>query len=300
MGSFLNIRPLERPQIPLVTDWARAEDFTPGVGDVAIYRHTDRQGLWLGWLGQEPVGCIAGVRYNAEYGFMGLFLVRPEHRGRGHGVALWGHAMDYLADLSCIGVEAAPERVDDYAGWGFAPASATTRWRLISDGHRRDSHTDTGNFPGLGGPDQRLLEGVAIPAVAVQAYDAQREPSPRPHFLADWLNHPTGTVLALVDRDGQCHGFGRIRPCLLRRGEGWRIGPLLADSPALAGQLLAGLMHRHPGVVLIDAPGANPAAAPLLAGLGFQPVSHTLRMYRGTAPTVPLGDVYGLACLELG
>ena len=76
--------------------------------------------------------------------------------------------------------------------------------------------------------------------MVVQAYDAQREPSPRPHFLADWLQHPAGSVLALVDGEGRCHGFGRIRPCLLRRGEGWRIGPLLADSAELATLLLAG------------------------------------------------------------
>jgi [ribosomal protein S18]-alanine N-acetyltransferase len=76
--------------------------------------------------------------------------------------------------------------------------------------------------------------------------------------------------------------------------------PLLADTPALAGQLLEALIHRHPGVVLIDAPGANPAAAVLLEVLGFRPLSRTLRMYRGTPPAVPLSEVYGLACLELG
>ncbi|MCP9927082.1 GNAT family N-acetyltransferase [Cyanobium sp. CH-040] len=294
MASGLKIHPLGRSDIPLVTAWARAENFAPGAGDVAIYRHTDRQGLWVGRLGQEPVGCIAGVRYNAAYGFLGLFLVKPEHRGRGYGLQLWRHALEHLADLACIGLEAAPERVDDYAGWGFEPATTTTRWQLISDGR---AGGDTA--PVLHGP-ARLLQGAAVPAPAVQAYDAQREPSPRPHFLADWLTHPAGTVLALVDGSGQCRGFGRIRPCLLRGGEGWRIGPLLADSPGLARQLLTGLIRRHPGVVLIDAPAGNPHAATLLEDLGFRPLSRTLRMYRGSAPAVPLTDVYGLACLELG
>ncbi len=35
-------------------------------------------------------------------------------------------------------------------------------------------------------------------------------------------------------------------------------------------------------------------------GLGFAPISATLRMYRGAQPQVSLADVYGLACLELG
>jgi len=29
-------------------------------------------------------------------------------------------------------------------------------------------------------------------------------------------------------------------------------------------------------------------------------VSHTMRMYRGGPPQLPLQDLYGLACLELG
>jgi ribosomal-protein-alanine N-acetyltransferase len=53
-------------------------------------------------------------------------------------------------------------------------------------------------------------------------------------------------------------------------------------------------------VVLLDGPGANPAAGSLLQRLGFAPISETLRMYRGTQPQVSLADVYGLACLELG
>lgn len=292
MSSFLRIRPLETGDIGTVTDWARREGFAPGLGDVGIYRHTDRQGLWVGWLGGERIGCIAGVRYNAAYGFIGLFLVEPGHRGRGHGLQLWRHALAHLDDLRCIGLEAATDRVADYAGWGFQAASPTGRWQRISDGGSADAPTAATPW--------RLLEGHAIPERAVQWFDAQREPSPRPHFLSQWLNHPAGTVLALLDGQGDCHGFGRIRPCLLRRGEGWRVGPLMAETPAAARVLLQGLLERHPGVVLIDVPGANPAATALVEQLGFSRLSETLRMYRGETPAVSLEDVYGLACLELG
>ena len=304
MASSLTIRPLTAGDIPAVTDWARREGFTPGEGDVAIYRHTDRQGVWVGWLDSEPVGCIAGVRYNAAYGFIGLFLVVPERRGQGYGVRLWRHALHHLADLPCIGLEAAPDRVADYGGWGFVPASPTTRWQRLVDGDRTVSPLSgppmAGSVPVVPAPSWCLLAGGAIPERAVQRFDAQREPSPRPHFLHQWLRHPAGTVHALVDREGTCHGFGRIRPCLLKEGEGWRIGPLVADHPAAARALLEGLLQHHSGVVLLDVPGANPQAAPLLEALGFAPVSRTLRMYRGAAPQATLAEVYALACLELG
>ncbi|MDA1246855.1 MAG: hypothetical protein O2787_06120 [Cyanobacteria bacterium] len=66
--------------------------------------------------------------------------------------------------------------------------------------------------------------------------------------------------------------------------------------------VLAGSVRacRHAGVVLIDAHAANPAAGSLLLQLGFAVVAETLRMYRSSPPAVPLSDIYGLACLELG
>ena len=294
MASFLKIRPLERAEVPLITEWARQEGFAPGKGDVGIYRQTDRQGLWVGWLGHEPIGCIAGVRYNLAYGFLGLYIVRADHRGLGYGRQLWQHALDHLEEVSCIGLEAAETRIDDYSTWGFQAASPTTRWQ------RSDMNaTDLEPFPSL--PlGLQIVEGDAIPEAAVQIYDAQREPSPRPHFLSDWLHHRAGTVLALMDSQQRCHGFGRIRPCLLRAGEGWRIGPLLADSAHLASVLIVQLLKRHPGVVLLDTPGGNPQASPLMEQLGFAPVERTLRMYRGEMPDHSLADVFALACLELG
>ena len=87
---------------------------------------------------------------------------------------------------------------------------------------------------------------------------------------------------------------------MLSQGEGWRIGPLLADTPQLAELLLKLLVKRHQGVVLLDAPGLNQLANPLLKRIGFTEISQTLRMYRGNQPPISMNDVYGLACLELG
>jgi len=294
MVSFLKIRPLDRGDISLITEWARQAGFAPGKGDVGIYRQTDRQGIWVGCLRGEPIGCIAGVRYNLAYGFVGLYIVRSDQRGRGYGQELWRHALAYLDDVTCVGLEAAEDRIDDYANWGFQAASPTTRWQ-------RTQSSDAEHEPWRPVPQGlQLVDGDALPEVAVQIYDAQRELSPRPHFLSDWLHHPAGTVLALMDADQRCHGFGRIRPCLLRAGEGWRIGPLLADSPQLAAVLMTQLLIRHPGVVLLDTPGGNPSAPQLMTQLGFEPVGRTLRMYRGKIPEHSLEDVFALACLELG
>ena len=113
-------------------------------------------------------------------------------------------------------------------------------------------------------------------------------------------NNNSGTVLALINSEGNCLGFGRIRRCLLVNGKGWRIGPLIADNPKLASILLNSLLVRHSGSILIDSPGLNPYANKLLSDIGFKEVSHTVRMYKGDQPSASMDEVYGLACLELG
>ena len=60
--------------------------------------------------------------------------------------------------------------------------------------------------------------------------------------------------------------LARIREALLPDSEfpGWRLGPWLADNQALAGVLLDRLCGDRQGLVLVDAPEANPRAHRLL------------------------------------
>ena len=295
MENLFSIKPLCDADIDFVTEISRKEGFAPGVGDLGIYQNTDNQGLWVGWLNDDPIGCIAGVRYNENYGFLGLFLVIEKHRGRGFGLQLWKKALAHLSDLPCVGLEAAPERISDYSKWGFNLSSKTTRWELLGDGKLLEDRFINDDFSNFS-----FVEGTSIPSNAVEQFDEKRENTPRPHFLSNWLNHPAGKVIAVIDKENRCHGFGRIRPCLLQKGDGWRIGPLMADSSTLLKILLKKLIDSHPGLIIIDAPGLNNSASELFKDLGFKSESETFRMYRGSQPPVSMSDVYGLACLELG
>ena len=102
-------------------------------------------------------------------------------------------------------------------------------------------------------PAFKVVLGNQISSESVLIYDSQREPSPRPHFLNDWLKNSFGTVKALIDENGMCHGFGRIRPCILQdNNRGWRIGPLLADTPPLAEFLIRELVGELDNEILLD------------------------------------------------
>lgn len=296
---------MEEDDLPQVTEWARREGFCPGPGDVAILRRADRTGVWVGCLAGEPIGCIVGVRWDVRYGFIGLFLVRPEHRGHGYGVALWRRALEHLGNVACVGLEAAPERLRDYAGWGFRPAWDTLRWTLPEAAGTAVARPrcSTGVLPA----GWRIRPGESVAPEVVEAYDERHEATPRTHFLREWLqagrrDGAGATVLVALDEAERCRGFARIRRCLLPEPQSpaWRLGPWLADHPELAGALLENLCGGREGPVFVDAPEANPRARCLLERRGFRPTARTVRMYRGVAPAVPLQDVYGLACLELG
>ena len=100
---MLEIKPFTPNDLDVVTGMAREQDFAPGVGDIEIYANTDRQGIWLAWQDDVPVGCIAAVTYSSSYAFIGLFVVKPEHRGQGIGRRLWQHALKNLSSVECIG-----------------------------------------------------------------------------------------------------------------------------------------------------------------------------------------------------
>jgi len=95
--------------------------------------------------------------------------------------------------------------------------------------------------------------------------------------------------------------LGRIRPCLLRRATAGASGRCLADSPALANACLSAMLGpTSRRGVLIDVPGAKPPWGPADGcSSAFSPKQRACDV-SGRAASVGAGDVYGLACLELG
>ena len=293
---MLEIRPFTPGDLDVVTALAREQDFAPGVGDIEIYANTDRQGVWLAWQDDAPVGCIAAVTYNPDYAFIGLFVVKPEHRGQGIGRQLWQHALKTLNSVECIGLEAAVQMVGFYEKAGFQKDCITTRRQMLC-------RSDQSQHPNTTLRDRSDITVVPLREIsleAIQRYDERHEISPRPHFLELWLRHRAGDVFVTRDAQGECHGYVRIRPCLLPIGEGWRVGPWLAEDPSMASLLLSNAIDRHKGVVLIDTPGHNPAAKTITTAKGYKPMGSTVRMYKGVMPQGHDRNVYGLACLELG
>ena len=71
---------MTRQDLDLAIDWAAAEGWNPGLNDAECFQAADPAGFLMGRLGDEPIASISVVRYANSFGFLGLYIVRPEWR----------------------------------------------------------------------------------------------------------------------------------------------------------------------------------------------------------------------------
>ena len=275
----LVVRGMAEADLELALDWAAAEGWNPGLHDAHCFYAADPDGFLLGELDGVPIGCVAAVRYGLGFGFLGLYIVKPERRGQGFGLELWRAALDRLGDR-VAGLDGVVAQQENYRKSGFKLAFRTIRQRGEGGGEASAGLTDL----------------RTVTAHEIARYDGRAFPAPREEFLKLWISQPQ--AVALGAKDGtDLNGYGVLRACR----EGFKIGPLFADDERTAERLLAGLLARAPGApVFLDTPEANPAALALAARHAMRPVFETARMYRNGAPEMRLDRCFGVTTFELG
>lgn len=281
------VRTATRAELDLMVDWAAAEGWNPGQHDADSFHAADPDGFLVGTLDGRPIGCIAVVRYGVDHGFLGFYIMRPEYRGRGLGLALWQAGMARLAGRT-VGLDGVVAQQDNYRKSGFVLAWNNVRYEGIAGAAPEHAGSTAAGS---------VIDLARLPFTQVEAYDRPFFPAPRAVFLRAWLRQPGSLARGLL-RAGQLAGYGVIRPCR----NGWKIGPLFADDSAAATTLCQHLTARiAPGTpVFLDVPAANPAAVALAVAQGMTPGFETARMYAGPAPQLPLARTFGITTFELG
>jgi hypothetical protein len=188
-----------------------------------------------------------------------------------------------------IGLDAVPAQTATYGRAGF-----TTAYRNVRHTGRAAA---TGPAPRTG-TGTRVVPVEPRHHEAVAAYDRSGFPADRPQFVARWLTAQGHTSRVLLDADGGVRGYGVVRPA----HQGFRVGPLFADTAEDAGALFDALAATLPAgaELALDVPDVNPAAVGLAADRGLVATSECVRMYTGQAPPTRTGTVFGTTTLELG
>lgn len=276
--NFL-IRPMTQKDLQIVLNWAKNEGWNPGINDANNYYIADPGGFLIGELDGVPISSISVVRYNENFNFIGLYIVKPEYRHQGYGLKTFQAAFDLIPEKQAA-LDAVLEQINNYATWGFKSVHSHLRYRGVISAHTFSDVVD--------------LKSVNFEQLC--HYDAQYFPSYRPQFLNTWINQPNSQGYAIIDQE-EILGYGVIR----KASEGFKIAPLFAENSAIAEKLLLTLANYAPDSnIYLDVPNINAAAITLAEGYQMQAVFECKRMDTGEPPLLDWNHIFGVTSLEIG
>ena len=275
---MIALRKADVKDLSTVLDWAAAEGWNPGLDDAPAILAADPDGFFVATEGDTPIASISVVNHNDRFSFLGLYIVRPEYRGKGIGLSLWQHALKH-AETRTIGLDGVPAQQENYRQSGFAHAGETARFA------GNVSQTASMNIEAAGDGDiPRLIEMEA------SASGARKEA-----YLSTWFAGSRYRK-TLVRRSGeQISGFCTVRQCR----DGAKIGPLLAGSVAEAEELMRHAAGCFDSDIVIDVPAISVELGSLCRDMGLTRGFETARMYRG-AFVAPRPTLFAVTSLELG
>ncbi|MFF9405195.1 GNAT family N-acetyltransferase [Streptomyces anandii] len=268
---------------PVISGWAADEGWNPGLSDGQAFFAQDPEGFFLGRVDGEPVSAVSVVNHGPDYAFLGCYLVRPDRRGRGHGLATWRTALAHAGSRT-VGLDGVVAQQDNYRRSGFEAAHRTIRF------------TGPAPAPTAAGLPADVRPVTPADVEDVTAYDTACHPAARPRFVAAWLATP-GHRAVLRRSGGRLTGYGVLRPAR----DGVRVGPLFADTAEDARALFTALTAGAEGRPLsIDVPETNKPALALAEDAGLTPSFETARMYTGPVRPYARERVFAVTTLELG
>lgn len=268
--------------VELMAEWATAEQWNPGLTDARAFVVADPLGFLVGRLDGDPATCISVVRYGGGFGFLGMYIARPEVRGRGLGLRTWRAGMERMAGRT-VALDGVVAQQENYARSGFRPAWTNVRF----EGGAPDAATP---------PGVRIIDARAVPLDLLAAYDERFFGARRPNFLAAWISAPARAGRVAL-RGGEIVGFAVLRDAHAAS----RVGPLFAADSSIASALVAELAHaRAATAVAVDVPSSNPVALAWAQAAGWEASFETARMYTSDPPPMELAGLFGITSLELG
>ncbi len=273
------IRTATKKDLPILSKMAANEGWNPGLKDMEAFYAQDPEGFLVGCIENKPVTCISVVKYPDNFAFLGFYIAAPEVRGTGLGLQIWNKGMDRLADCD-VGLDGVVDQQDNYRKSGFELAWQNCRYQGVGGGVRQEN----------------VREIKSTDSGKLHAFDKKMFGFERETFLEQWSTQE-GHICLGYFVEKELTGYGVIRECI----EGYKIGPLFANDSVIAESLFESLKALVPeATIYLDIPLPNKNALALVNRHQMTAVFETARMYKGKAPELPIGNIYGVTSFELG
>jgi GNAT superfamily N-acetyltransferase len=295
LPSGYMIDQMTRPEAEQLFGWAAAEGWNPGLGDLDVAWDFDPQGFIAlrktGPTNSELVGGGAILSYGGRCGFMGLFIMRADHRRMGLGKLLWHERLRRLkARLhphAWIAMDGVFDMAPFYSAGGFTYLHRDLRFQGVADATRLASNGA-----------HKIISVAEVPQAQLLAYDESVFSQPRGKFLQRWLEVPGGHGVAIPGQTaGELRGYAFMRPCV----SGHKLGPVFAEDPVVARSLIRELLTRVPGqTVAMDIPEPNSAALEIVQELHWSQSFGCARMIHGPLLPDNTSRTFGVTSFEFG
>ena len=213
------------------------EGWRPGLKDAELFLACDPTAAFVGELNGKPIATVRISKYGDSFAFIGAYLVDKAYRGKGYGLKIFNAAVSSVKPTSNIGLYALLHLEKMYERSGFRSHFHAARY---------DFHLPTtiACFP-------EILEKISVEVKAIEdvelenifRYDTHVFGFERSAFLSRLLRAEGTLGYVAVNNDGLTVGYISARPTFLQE-EGYLIGPLFADSKAIAERLLKALFEK--------------------------------------------------------
>ena len=279
-----------------VLDYCRRLGWRPGKMDHELNWAVGPEGagMYIGRLNGKPITGVGMFQHNDSYAWAGLFFCDEEHRGKGFAFKTWKAARAALKPNCNLAGDALVTATHLYEKEGgkrafetnfcFFPVSSITK--VYGKMNAQDFCVSIKPATEVDFKNLKLYtEGI----IGI-TFD-------RDDFLKTLITLPLHVAVVAVSTDGGIVGFACIRETINFDEDGYRLGPLLANSGDIGRLLLLELANRADvskkfGIFFCDE--TNPDANKIKCELGASKYFTVVRMYSGGEVPMKKEKYFGL------
>lgn len=262
-----HIRQMEKGDLPAAIDIKNKEGWNQTLKDWEFLMNEPSGTCLVATFRNKVVATVSAIGYDSHLAWIGMMLVRKEHRGQGLAKMLMHEIMERLQDYPAIKLDATPAGFPVYARLGFV--SEYTIWRMTKPPLIQPS-----------APIGDLSVLVEESLHDIIAYDQTTYGVNRKHLLK-YLYQQSPHSVQVADEKKSIKGYIMGRP-----GTNYhQLGPLLADSTATAIDLFSSaLSQHHEQPVVVDVLADKHELITWLQSQGFTSQRELIRMYYQNNP----------------
>ena len=221
----------------IVVKWMVEEKWRPGLKDAECFLACDPSGTLVGELNGKPICCVVITKYGDNFGFVGMYMVRKEYRGKGYGMAIFDAAIERAKPTHTLAGYSLLHREKMYQKKGYQSHCHGARFDF-------DVPTAISCLSEISEKSPVNIQSLdQVDQGALFAYDSHTFGYPRHAFLSKWLRVPRSQARVATDGEGSVVGYVVARPTFVKE-DGFRIGPLFADSVTIAEKLLKAIFEE--------------------------------------------------------